>query len=115
MQLLSLALALPLAGLVAAIPSDPAACPTLPGYNQTRTYTGPVDLATCQKPKGKSLASSTHTVFALTHDALPLATSAAQGYQLDGCPANTLYVSQTDPQAPFGRISDAVAAMSVAR
>lgn len=52
MQLLSLALTLPLAaGLVAAIPSDPAACPTLPGYNQTRTYTGPVNLATCQKPK----------------------------------------------------------------
>jgi hypothetical protein len=50
-MLLSLALALPLAGLVAAIPSDPAQCPTLPGFNQTRTYNGPVGLAECQKPK----------------------------------------------------------------
>ncbi|KAF7970318.1 hypothetical protein HWV62_24392 [Athelia sp. TMB] len=35
----------------------------------------------------------------------------AQGLQLDGCPTGTLYVSQTDPQAGYGTISAALAAL----
>lgn len=87
-MLLSLALVLPLLGLAHAIPSDPYSCPTvMPGYNVT-AYAGPVDLKYCQQPK-------------------------ELGSQLDGCPNGTLYVSQTDPQAPYGQISEAVRAMCV--
>jgi hypothetical protein len=32
----------------------------------------------------------------------------AQGQQLTGCPSGTVYVSQTDPQAGFGTIQDAI-------
>lgn len=35
----------------------------------------------------------------------------AQGQQLSGCPAGTLYVSQTDPQAGYGTINGALAAL----
>ena len=34
-----------------------------------------------------------------------------QGQQLNGCPNGTLYVSQTDPQAGYGQISSAIAAL----
>jgi hypothetical protein len=34
-----------------------------------------------------------------------------QGQQLSLCPNGTLYVSQTDPQAGYGSISSAIAAL----
>nr|XP_018261327.1 uncharacterized protein I303_05764 [Kwoniella dejecticola CBS 10117]OBR83485.1 hypothetical protein I303_05764 [Kwoniella dejecticola CBS 10117] len=36
----------------------------------------------------------------------------AQGTQLQGCPNGTLYVSQTDPQAEYGTIQDAVESLA---
>ncbi len=37
----------------------------------------------------------------------------AQGQQLMGCPNGTVYVSQTDPQAGFGTIQDAIESLLV--
>ena len=34
-----------------------------------------------------------------------------QGQQLSKCPNGTIYVSQTDPQAGYGQISDAISAL----